>query len=455
MAKFAYLKQVGIGLGSGAIVLTLLLSGLSLANPSQPAPTETSAQSATPTVTESASASASPTSTLHACSVAKYAANADLKNLQALVVDANTMNVLYDQGGSKPAATASALKLLTASVAVLTLGPNYKVTTKVFQDASDPSVIYLVGAGDPTLSRVSKSVYSSAPTLADLAQQTNQALSGTAITKIVVDSSLFAGVQWHPSWETSERKQGYMSYVSALQVDGDRNDATKETSPRSTKPELRAGDWFASSLGDSAVSAVVEKGVTPADAVQVAAVRSATVTNWINHMMKVSDNTQAEALARLISLKAGQNGSFESIDQVYKQALGKLGLDITGLQIMDGSGLSDYNQVPPTFFIELMKLISDHINGLDVVDKALTISGKTGSLAWRFKGDAKVAVGAVHAKTGWIKKGYTLVGYLDAKDGSRLLFAVYALGNVNSNTPAAIDSLVAGFYRCGLALTNG
>jgi D-alanyl-D-alanine carboxypeptidase/D-alanyl-D-alanine-endopeptidase (penicillin-binding protein 4) len=75
-------------------------------------------------------------------------------------------------------------------------------------------------------------------------------------------------------------------------------------------------------------------------------------------------------------------------------------------------------------------------------------------LAWRYKGSNKVAVGAVHAKTGWILRGYTLVGYVDAADGNRLLFAVYALGRVNTNTPTAIDTLVTGFYNCGQALTD-
>jgi D-alanyl-D-alanine carboxypeptidase/D-alanyl-D-alanine-endopeptidase (penicillin-binding protein 4) len=65
------------------------------------------------------------------------------------------------------------------------------------------------------------------------------------------------------------------------------------------------------------------------------------------------------------------------------------------------------------------------------------------------------AAGHVFAKTGWIKTGYTLVGYINAKDGTVLLFAVYALGTtVTDATKGAIDNLVTGFYRCGNALSN-
>lgn len=448
MAKFAFFKQIGIGAGAGLGVLGLLIGGLTLATPAKEQASGEPSTSLTPT------ASATPTPTGGTCSVAEQASNPDLKNLQALVVDAATMQPLYDVKGDVPASTASALKLLTATVAVTQLGPKYTVTTRVYRDASDPGVIYLVGAGDPTLSRVSKSVYSKAAKLQDLAARTIEGLGGGPVTKIVVDSSLFSGPQWLPSWETSERKIGYMSQVSALQVDGDRNDPTKETSPRSTTPEIRAGQAFAKWIGDQAVGAVVEVGVKPSNATEVAHVTSQPISTWIAHMLKVSDNTEAEALARLVSLKMGQNGSFDSLDLVYKQALTQIGLDASKLTIMDGSGLSDYNQVPPSFFIQLMKMISDGKGGLDLVSKDLTISGKTGSLAWRFDGANKEAAGAVHAKTGWIKKGYTLVGYIDAKDGSRLLFAVYALGSVNKNTPTAIDTLVTGFYRCGLELGN-
>ena len=46
-------------------------------------------------------------------------------------------------------------------------------------------------------------------------------------------------------------------------------------------------------------------------------------------------------------------------------------------------------------------------------------------------------------------------GIIDAADGSQLTFAVYALGPVSDNAKQAIDTLTAGFYKCGDNLTNG
>ena len=101
-----------------------------------------------------------------------------------------------------------------------------------------------------------------------------------------------------------------------------------------------------------------------------------------------------------------------------------------------------------------MKQVLNEQYDYGVIKQGLPTSGESGSLSDRFKGDNADAIGKVHAKTGWIKNGYTLAGYIDAKDGTRLTFAVYALGNVTDKAKTAIDNLVTGFYRCGDTLSN-
>ena len=54
------------------------------------------------------------------------------------------------------------------------------------------------------------------------------------------------------------------------------------------------------------------------------------------------------------------------------------------------------------------------------------------------------------AKTGWIDTAYTLSGFVDAKDGTRLTFAFYAIGDgIQQDAKDAIDALVTGVYKCG------
>ncbi len=450
---FAYFKQVGIGALAGVVTLGLIIAGYGLSGGQPPVSQPTAAETSTPTPSQSTSASANA----RQCSVAEQVGAFTPERLQAIVINAKTDEVLFDRSSDIPASTASTMKLLTAAAALNTLGPNYRADTRVYQDATDPGTIILVGGGDPTLSRVAagkQSVYRDAPKLSTLAIQVTQKLAGTPITHIVVDSSLFTGPSWEPSWERSEQTQGYMSEVTALQVDGDRSNPGAETSPRSTSPVLNAGKYFRTALGAAAKGATISVGIAPDDATQIAKVSSQPISKWIQHILQVSDNTQAEALARLVSIDQGFDGSFSSLNAAYKKALASTQLDFTSVVFKDGSGLSDFNAVSPATMANFMKLVYGAAGNFALIKQALPVSAESGSLASRFKGDNLDAAGKVHAKTGWIKKGYTLVGYTDAKDTTPLLFAVYALGTVTEETKQKIDNLVTGFYRCGDQLSN-
>lgn len=450
---FAYFKEIGIGAAAGVVTLGLIIAGYGLSGGQSPAAQPT--QSETPTATPSQSTSASANA--RQCKVAEQVAAFTPERLQALVVNAKTDEVLFDRSADIPSSTASTMKLLTAAAALNTLGPNYRAETRVYQDATDPGTIILVGGGDPTLSRVGagkQSVYRDAPKLSTLAIQVTQKMAGTPITNIVVDGSLFTGPSWDASWERSEQTQGYMSEVTALQIDGDRSNPSSETSPRSKSPVLNAGKYFKTALGAAAKGATVSVGTAPDDAVQLAKTVSQPISKWIQHMLQVSDNTEAEALARLVSLDQGFDGSFSSLNAAYKKALASTQIDLTSVVIKDGSGLSDFNAVSPQTMIALMKLVYGAQGNFALIKQALPVSAESGSLASRFKGDNLDAAGKVHAKTGWIKKGYTLVGYTDAKDTTPLLFAVYALGTVTDESKQKIDNLVTAFYRCGDQLSN-
>lgn len=453
-AKFAYLKQVAIGAASGVATLALIIGGFSISgtasnNTANNASTETSSSSTpTPSVT--------PTDA-RTCSVAEAAADTKLATFGALVINPATDEVLFDRNGQTGSAPASTLKMLTAAAALQVLGPNYRVETKVYQDPANLSTIYLVGAGDPTLSRTAngkQSVYRDAPKLSDLAVAVNAALKGQAVSKIVLDSTLFAGPSWEPTWERSEQTQGYMSEVTALQVDGDRKNPAAETSARSTTPVANAGKYFKTALGASATAAAISESKMPAGMTQIASVYSQPISQWVKHMLLVSDNTQAEYLARLVSLKQGFDGSFTSLNAAIKMGLNATMLSSANLTIKDGSGLSDFNSVTPTYLAQFSKLILSGVGNYAVIYQGLPIANESGSLASRFNKENLDAAGKIIAKTGWIKRSYTLAGIIKSKDGVDLVFAVYAHGQVSDSTKLAIDNFVTAVYRCGNSLSN-
>jgi D-alanyl-D-alanine carboxypeptidase/D-alanyl-D-alanine-endopeptidase (penicillin-binding protein 4) len=399
-------------------------------------------------------------SRIRTCSVAGPASDGRLEQFQGRAVNAATGEVLFDRGGSTPSRTASVLKVLTTAAALNVLGPDYRLTTKVVRGA-DPGTVVLVGGGDVTLSRTSSgtsTAYAGAAHLDDLAAQVRSAwnadpaTAGTPISTVVLDASYFSGDAWQPSWNRKELYDGYMPEITALMVDGDRDSPGSNVSARSEDPVQRAGSAFADALGGAGT--VI--GTAPAGAPVLGQVQSQPVSTLVRQTLIVSDNTIAEALARVTAIEAGAGSSFSSLQQGITAGLAAYGIDTSALRIVDGSGLSGDNAVPPSYLTSLFIQIHNRAGNLGALYDGLPVSGEAGSLSYsdRFSGASSRADGAVHAKTGWIDDGYTLAGTVDASDGTVLTFAIYALGDVDDDAKQAIDALAAAFWDCGDNLSN-
>lgn len=489
-------KSILSGAVGGGVVLALVIGGLSsgseTANVAEENPDETvEIEPDTPDTDDAEQEPEENEVEPPLCSLEEIESDPRILQLQAAVLDPATDEMLYDIGAEIPSRTASVMKLLTAAAAIETLGPNYRVKTRVYADAEDPKKIYLVGAGDVTLSRTApgqQSIYRDAPKLSSLGFQINQYVSELEpiepeepeqpnqpnpvqpepvpeeftqeITEIVLDSTLWGGVdgsgQWEKNWNPEGINDGWMSQTSALQVDGDREQPSRLTSQRSEAPVERAGIWFQEAIGENAQNAELSYGEAPADAVEIASVLSEPIKEWIRIMLLRSDNTIAEALARLVAYEVGLDGSdFDSLTAAYKTALSGTGLNTQGLLIEDGSGLSAYSQVSPKFIAELMDLVVSGYPSFEIILNSLPVAGESGSLENRFdEGETADAAGKVLAKTGWIRTGYTLAGTMTAKDGTELVFAVYNLGDVSIPNREALDELVYGIYDCGADLGN-
>jgi D-alanyl-D-alanine carboxypeptidase/D-alanyl-D-alanine-endopeptidase (penicillin-binding protein 4) len=409
------------------------------------------------------------TAALRTCSVLPYMQDERLMSgLYASVRLADSGDILFQNSGATPQRTASTLKVLTAAAAVMQLGADFQVTTSVVA-GSQPGTIVLVGRGDATLSAMppgTESVYAGAPKLSTLAAATiaqfKASNPGQKISTLVLDASYWnSNDKWDPSWERSEQTTGYHSEVTALQVDGDREDPTKATSPRSTDPIGHAGAAFVEALKDADTGGVVADNVTITNGTAssgnvLAEVRSQPLRVLIPQMLLNSDNTLAEMLARIVSKDSGLGGSAASLQQAIPSLLWPEDpATARSVTIKDGSGLSENNAVPADVMSEFMRRVASGGENLDVVRDALPVAGKTGSLASRFTGDNAVAAGHVVAKTGWIKTSYSLAGFMDAADGTRLTFAFYAVGDgIQPDAKDALDTLTTAVYNCGNNLAS-
>src|SRR3954447_4935257 len=439
------------------------LSGATPASTTTARPAADVVTTAPPVATKSPTPTPTPTTTKPAvqrtCSIAAAARDPRLLHFQGAVLDVKTGEQLFGRGADTPSRTASVLKELTTAAAVHVLGPDYRLTTKVVA-GSRPGQIVLVGGGDVTLSRTpsgSTPYYSGAAHLSDLARKVKQAWAadpahkGVPIRSIVLDSSYFGGPSWQPSWAVAERIEGTTPKMTALMVDGDRDNAYATVSHRSTDPVGRAGTAFARYFG----SVTVTRGTAPAGAKVLGSVHSQPVSTLVKQTLIVSDNTLAEALARVTAIVSGAGNTFSAEQAGTVGALQAYGVDTTGIRVVDGSGLSDDNRVAPSYLTKLLVKVWHRDGALGALYDGLPIAGRTGSLSYsdRFQGAASRADGQVHAKTGWIDTGYTLAGIIHAKDGGMLTFAFYALGNISESTKYALDGITADTWACGARLS--
>jgi serine-type D-Ala-D-Ala carboxypeptidase/endopeptidase (penicillin-binding protein 4) len=369
--------------------------------------------------------------------------------VEARVVDVASGEVLLDQNSDDPSTPASTAKLLTAVAALTTLGPDTTLETTVVA-GSAPGEVVLVGGGDPTLSRTVPSLtYPGAPTLADLAAQVRSSLpAGTEVTRVVVDNSLFDGPLTASGWGPGDAPSTYAAPVTATAVDGAR--VRPGDLPRSGAPGTDAGTALAAALGVPGATVVL--GDAPQGAQTLGAVQSAPVARLVEQALAQSDNLLIESLARHVALARDLPATFEGSAEAVIDALSAAGLDVTGVSLSDGSGLSATDRVPVALLTDLLTGAAEGtLDGVSAVLSGLPVAGYDGTLAERGDEDPATAPGAVRAKTGTLLGVHGLAGTVVTAEGRLLVFAVIADGAPANGAAAedALDGVASALAACG------
>ena len=369
--------------------------------------------------------------------------------VSAEVVDVATGKSLFDQDGGTPSTPASTAKLLTSVAALTTLDPSDTLETKVVQGA-DPGQVVLVGGGDPTLSTTSPSkTYPGAPTMADLAKQVLAAVpAGTPITSVVVDNSLYTGPLTANGWGAGDAPSSYAAPVTATAVDGAR--VTPGADARSGQPGIDAGAALADALGAS--GAAITLGTAPAGAKTLGTVHSAPIARLVEQALSQSDNMLAEALSRQVAIARHLPASFEGSAQAVIAALKDAGVDTTGVQLNDGSGLSQNDRLPVTLLTTLLTDAADgRLPDAAPILSGLSVAGYDGTLADRGDDNPATAPGAVRAKTGTLLGVNGLAGTVVTVDGRLLTFAILADAAAGSvaGAESALDHVAETLAECG------
>jgi len=235
-------------------------------------------------------------------------------------------------------------------------------------------------------------------------------------------------------------------------VAGARDDPANEYSPRTGDPAMNAGKAFARLLGTPNLPVV--EGPAPPNAQVLAQVQSQPMSLLLSQALVNSDNVLAEALALQASIGRGGPGSFDGATVAILEALEKdLKIKTDGVQLVDGSGLSTTDKVPPSV---LAKVLASAVSGKLPVMRSLLaglpVGGVSGTLAkseGRFDDAASAAgVGWVRAKTGSVGVTYDMAGYVPSVNNDLLVFAVTSNG-VTVKTRSALDAFATALRECG------
>jgi D-alanyl-D-alanine carboxypeptidase/D-alanyl-D-alanine-endopeptidase (penicillin-binding protein 4) len=322
---------------------------------------------------------------------------------------------------------ASTTKLLTAAAALEKLGPMTRFRTTVRQAGKR---IVLVGGGDPFLATsraTAKGLYPDRATLADLATKTAVALTrqGIKSVRLAYDDSLFIGPRVSPDWPSSYLLEDVVPPITALWVDeGEGADGRYVADP-----SLAAANSFATALARAGIKVrgAVRAAVSVATDVDIAGVESAPVGQIVERTLAVSDNNAAEVLAHHIGIAVRQDGSFSGGTAAIMEVIRELGVDTTGSNLYDGSGLSRRNRLTPETLLGVLRLAaSDAHSRLRAVITGLPVAGFTGSLQWRFDDAPAAARGRVRAKTGTLTGVHGLAGIATDLAGNRMAFVAVA-----------------------------
>ncbi len=397
--------------------------------------------------------------------------------------DGGALPPLYERQADRLMIPASNVKVVTGAAVLSLLGPDHRFETSFSTDsvATSPVLdgnLYVRGSGDPSL--VSEEFWK----IADKFRTKGiERIAGD----IVLDTSYFDGpalateaagdgdrayhartgalsanfntvrVHVHPGARKGEAARIELSpetgFVDVV------NDATTCSSRRGQTIQVRrrfengrnvvhvsgriplghGGKVFYRNIDDPAGSfsatlagflkdagIVVEgdivQGVRPDDARELFIHRSKPLSLIVRDLNKFSNNFTAEQLLKTL----GASGTTASGATVLMDYLEGLGVDTTGLRIVDGSGLSRESRLTVRCLARVIReMYADFRVGSEYIS-SLSVSGMDGTLGDRmgFGG----LNGAIRAKTGLLDGVTAISGVMETARGKKVLFSIIING---------------------------
>ncbi|MDH5675671.1 MAG: D-alanyl-D-alanine carboxypeptidase/D-alanyl-D-alanine-endopeptidase [Myxococcales bacterium] len=396
-----------------------------------------------------------------------------------------------------PLNPASNMKLITAAVAMLELGPDFQMRTGLYGRQTGDAIeggLYIRGFGDPDLRSadliamaqelVARGIRKVDQVLVDGSYFDDQILPPAfdqqpdevspfraAIAAVSVNRSAYTmrvrpgasagdaarvAVDAEGYFEISNRMTtsdgGPLNVIAAQGAQGDKDDkmslrlsgkvplgiAGASYTRRVESPLHYSGHVLVEAL--KALRIQVPRTVkilpTPRGAALLASRRSAPLGQLLSALGKNSDNFVAEMTLKVLAAeKVGLPGRSEAGAKHVLEVLGKLGLPIANIQIKNGSGLFEGNRVAASHLTKLLAAVHADPSIYSDYLAHLAVGGVDGTLSRRFK--QLPAPRIVRAKTGTLADVIALSGYVLGPTSERTVAFSILLNGVRGKHHAA------------------
>lgn len=349
------------------------------------------------------------------------------------IVDLATGATLVERRPDALLIPASSQKLLTASAVLAALPLAAQLTTSIVhmpaaQPAGDtsPAEVVIIGAGDALLD-------------ADTTRQLARTAAGHLPSGLVTLSAAggpFTGPDLGEGWMWDDGLEELR--VLPLRLHG----STRADQPLDLL-ELVAAEFR--EKGHEVRISAAPRNVAGAPTGRILARFERPLTEALRAALQDSDNLVAECLLRLAG---GTEQSASAGLACMRKLLNERGITAGKLRLADGSGVSRYNLTTARTLTALLR--TEELQFPGRLRSFLPVSGRTGTLAKRFKNSA--AEGRIVAKTGTLEGIGVLAGYMQDASGRELVFAMSVQAAV---APAAEIRTIMDTFLTGLVSAPG
>jgi len=371
-----------------------------------------------------------------------------------MIYDPLKQDTLVNINHTETMIPASNTKLFTTATALELMGGDYLLSTKILSDddgLSDGIIegnLYIQGFGNPTFSTED---------LEELINQLYQSGLRKITGNVVGDDTYFDDVYSRDDWISEERANVKLPPISALVIDRNRTIVTKKRKGRYRNYFVNVDNpplFAAKKLREKLIAYGVEvegqsiSGQTVDDAKPLVE-SSIELRELLKEINKSSDNFYAECLFKTLgSAYSGQQGNSFFSTQAILNYIEDNSIYSIGTKIVDGSGISRFDQVTAGALVGLLEKVYFNIKQFDDFFNSLSIAGVDGTLKKRMIGTS--AENNFRGKTGTLNGVCSLAGYVTTADEDDLIVCMmfeFTTGGANKykNIQDRIIEILAGW----------